>query len=929
MKPLKITLALAIVAGLGVSAALSEKPTTTANRAALKKQLEAGNFKDAYEGFRQMALDPADDPRKVGDDLTQAATALQQLGRIDELDDLREAVIRTHAKNWRLLWSAAETYLAFDNYGFIIAGKFYRGQHRGGGQAVNSFERDRVRALQLMVQAMPLAAADRAHDDVASFYLDIARLLLANRGYDEAWRLQTLTAIGALPDYAEGWYYGHTPAGAPVDAEGNPVYYRVPKSFDKAANDGERWRWSLAQAVEFAPGRKNEVRWQLADFLSNQFGVQTMAYYGRFFFGQDEDDETKKNESGTYSLQTLADDETIARLASGIKRFKLPAEFDFIKLYAQIAAEPQTGYGYQALEQLAQIYENRRQYPKAADYWRSAIKQYGPGDNNYRQQRLDQIVGNWGRFEPIASQPAGHGATVDFRFRNGNSVSFEAHEINMPKLLDDVKAYLKSRPNQLDWQKINIGDIGYRLVQENQRQYVGAKVAEWKLPLKPRPDHFDRRITVTTPLQKPGAYLLVAKMADGNTSQIIVWLEDTVIVKKPLDKGMFYFVADALTGEPIAKANLEFFGYRQMQVRNTNQFNLEIANFADLTDANGQLIGRPKPDENQYQWIITATTPSGRFAYLGYTSVWAPQYYDAEYNQTKVFTITDRPVYRPEQTVKFKFWIRRAKYDQPDTSDFANQNFTVEIHDPLGGKALSKVFTTDAYGGIEGAFPLTADAKLGVYQLTVVNFSAGGSFRVEEYKKPEFEVSVEAPTEPVMLGEKITAKLKAKYYFGSPVTKAKVHYKVTRTNYSQQWYPIGEWDWLYGPGYWWFAYDSPWYPGWRNWGCRRPIPWWGWNRGQDPPEIVADRQVEIGPDGTLPIEIDTADPSRRRPSIRHHGGGRRSVAAHDRRDRQSACRPQAVQGIRLGRSGILPRRRCDPRRLFRPDARRQAGARRR
>ena len=225
---------------------------------------------------------------------------------------------------------------------------------------------------------------------------------------------------------------------------------------------------------------------------SSQFGVQTMAYYGRFFCGQDEDDDTKKNESGTYALHTLSDDETIARLATGIKRFKLPDEFNCIKIYEQIAAEPQTGYGEQAREQLAQIFENRRQYPKAADDWRTAIEEYGPGDNNYRQQRLDQIVGNWGRFEPSACQPAGQGATVDFRFRNGNKVSFEAHEIKVPKLLDDVKAYLKSRPKQLDWQKINIGDIGYRLVQENQQQYLGDKVAGWDLELKPRPDHVDR-----------------------------------------------------------------------------------------------------------------------------------------------------------------------------------------------------------------------------------------------------------------------------------------------------------------------------------------------------------------------------------------------------------------------------------------------------
>ncbi|HEV2972109.1 MAG TPA: MG2 domain-containing protein, partial [Pirellulales bacterium] len=769
----------------------------------------------------------------------------------------REAVIRAHLRNWRLLWRAAETYLSYDNYGFLVAGKFYRGQHRGGGQAVNSFERDRVRALQLMVQAMHLAAADSVKNDIAGFYFDFARLLLGNRGYDEAWRLQNLTDLSQLPDFVEGWYYGHTPEGAPVGVDGNPIFYRVPKSFDKAVSDGELWRWALEQATELAPSRKNESRWQLADFLQNQFGVQTMAYYGRFFARQDEADDSKKNGSGTYALQTLADGETIARLAIGIKRFKLPAEFDFINIFEQIAAEPQSGYGAQALEQLSQIYENRRQYPKAADYWRRAIKQYGPGDRNYRQQRLDQIVGNWGRFEPIMSQPAGKGATVEFRYRNGSKVSFEAHEIKVAELLADVKAYLKTRPNQLDWQKTNIGDVGYRLVTENQQQYLGAKVADWDLELKPLADHFDRRVTVSTPLQKAGAYLLTAKMADGNTSHIIIWLEDTVIVKKPLDKGMFYFVADAITGEPIPKANLEFFGFRQAQVRDKNQFNLEISSFAEFTDANGEFIGHPKQDDNQFQWMVTATTPSGRFAYLGYTSVWYPTYFDAEYNETRVFSITDRPVYRPEQKVKFKFWIRHAKYDEPDVSDFANQHFTVEIHDPLGQKALSKVFTTDAYGGLEGEFPLPADAKLGTYQLSVVNFSAGGSFRVEEYKKPEYEVTVDAPTEPVMLGEKITAKVKAKYYFGSPVTKAKVHYKVLRTNYSQQWYPTGEWDWLYGPGYWWFSYDDPWYPGWLDWGCRRPIPWW-WNQGQDPPEVVADRQVDIGADGAVPVEIDTA-----------------------------------------------------------------------
>ncbi len=495
-----------------------------------------------------------------------------------------------------------------------------------------------------------------------------------------------------------------------------------------------------------------------------------------------------------------------------------------------------------------------------------------------------------------------------------------------------MKQYLKSNPNQLDWQKLNIADLGYRLVQEKQDQYLGERVAQWDLELKPRPQHFDKRITVSTPLQKAGAYLLTAKMADGNTSQIIVWLEDTAIVKKPLSKAMYYYVGDAVSGAPIGKANVEFFGYRQRQVGN-KQFTIDVQDYAEHTDGDGQLVVQSKEHDNEFQWIVTATTPEGRLAYLGFTNVWSGDYYDSQYNETKVFTITDRPVYRPGQKVQFKFWVRHAQYDQEDKSDFANQTFNVEIQNPKGEKVLSKTYTADAYGGIEGELELPADATLGVYQLYVVNHG-GGSFRVEEYKKPEFEVSVDAPTEPVMLGDKIKATIKAKYYFGSPVTDAKVKYKVLRSNYSGTWYPVGRWDWLYGPGYWWFACDYSWYPGWSEWGCKRPAQSWWWRfQPQQPPEVVAEREVPIGAgrhggSGNR-HRGGQVDSSRSGPSIHDYGGSGRSIAAHDRRPRQCAGGAQAVQGVRVARSGLLPRGRFDSCRDAGANAGPQSGARRR
>ena len=833
----------------------AEPQDNTMQREQLLKTFRAGNYKDAYEGFRKLALDPKDDSRKVGSDLGMGVQALQQLNRAAEIDEFLEATIAVHKANWRLLWAGAQTYQQIPHQGFMIAGKFERGGHRGGGQPINAQDRDRVRALQLMAQAIPLARQDSERAEGARYFLSLSNMLLSGRGYREAWRLQYLTDLSVLPDYEPGWGYYMPRRGAPVDDQGNPVYHSVPKSWEDAKSDGQRWRWCLEQAMEFDAGRLQEVRMEFANFLHEQLGVQTMAEYG-WFFGRAAIDDTQTNESGTYALHTLKETETIARLATGIKRFDLPDEFNYIKIYQQVAEEDKGAPRESSLVQLASIFENRRQYPRAAEYWRKAIEVAAnpPQRQNY-QQRLEQIVGKWGRFEPIVTQPAGQGATVEYRFRNGAAVELTAHELLVPKLLDDVKAYIKSRPAQLDWQKLNIADLGYRMVQENQQQYVGRQVASWKLDLQPREKHFDKRITITTPLQQPGAYLVKAKMADGNTSLIIVWLADTAIVKKPLDGKTYYFVADAVTGKPVAKANVEFFGWRQEQ-RGVRNFEVLTKQFAEYAGADGQVIPNPGDQPQDYQWLVIARTREGRFAYLGFTNVWYGRIYDAQYNQTKVFTITDRPVYRPGQTVDYKFWVRHAQYDQEDTSDFAGRQFAVEFYNPKGERILQKNVTADAYGGIEGKFELPADAMLGVYRMNLPNYG-GGMFRVEEYKKPEFEVTVDAPAEPVMLGEKVQATIKAKYYFGSPVTQAKVKYKITRTSYSERWYPIAPWDWLYGSGYWWFAYDYDWYPGWKAWGCRRPMPFW-FPRPHQPPEVVADREVEIGPDGEVKVEIDTA-----------------------------------------------------------------------
>jgi uncharacterized protein YfaS (alpha-2-macroglobulin family) len=866
-----------LVASFGVWRLTAGAPSLQDQRTQFTKAYNDGNFKVAYEGLKKLALDPKNDATQVGKDLALAINALNRLGRTEEVDDFREAVIKVHAKNWRLLAAAAHTFTDGNHYGFMVAGQFKRGGHRGGGHIVNSLQRDRTRSLQLMEQAVSLSKNENDKVALADLHLQFANLILQGAGYGDAWRLQYLTDLSKLPDYEEGYWHhrnrNHT--GAPVDDKGDPILHKVPKSYDAAQTDGERWRWLLVQAMEFDASRTSEVDMIFADFMKSQLGVQTMAHFGWRFGGIEENDEPKKEQTGTFALHTLKDNETIARLATGLKRLSIPDEYNWIKIYLRVADRAKTSWGEQALNNLAQEFEDRRQYPRGADYWKRAIRDYGTGSDQWRQKRLDQIVGNWGRFENVQSQLPNKESILDFRFRNGNKVNFEAHEIDVPRLLNDVKAYLLSNPgNRLDWNKMNVQNIGHRLVFEGQTQYLKGKVHEWAVDLKPRPAHVDERVTLKTPKLNAGAYLITAQMANGNLSRIVLWVNDTVLIKKLLDNQSLYYVADAVSGAPLENADVEFFGWKQVQVvPNQNQFNVLTTRLREKTDKDGQLILGADKLPHDYQWLVTATTkPNGeqreplgsaRHAYLGFTNVWYNRRHDPEYNADRTFVITDRPVYRPENTVQFKMWTAHSKYDQPDVSNFAGQAFKVRIHDPKGEKIFDKNYTADEYGGIHGDFPTTRNITLGSYRIEVldptgnVRHYGASTFRLEEYKKPEFEVKINAPTEPVKLGDKITATIESKYYFGAPVTSAVVKFKVMRQPHSSRWYPVSRWDWMYGNGYWWFAADYDWYPGFAEWGCFRPImPWWG--RGQEQPEIVMEAEMPIGPDGKVDVVIDTA-----------------------------------------------------------------------
>ncbi len=886
-----------ILSSAGLMATTMEQPPAEM-RAQAKKFYDENNFNDALQLYRTLALDPENSGKEAPGDLAAAIACLNDLGLVHEADELIATSTETHKSNFRLLAGAAQAYSGeIEDGGFVIAGTFERGGHRGGGQWASVADRDRVRSLQLLLEA--IALAEKENDATAAERADLwqrvgDQISSARRG--EAWKLQDLTDLNVLPDfeisdgggglgmgiYGRGGWGGQN-KGAPVDQGGNPVFHHKPQSWDTAKSDGERWRWAMAQVVLHVADRRSQVDLEWAGFLQSQFGVGASAVGGppviREAADGGEAGGEKPRPSGEWAAYELADSETIAKLTTGVKRFALPEEFNSITILKAVIARHDESKR-EALESLVNERMNRHQYWQAADLHREILKlATDKDDRQIVQARIDQIIRNWMQIESTSVQPAGKGATLDIRYRNGNKATFVARPIRIDELLADVRKYIESKPEQLDGVKLQIDNIGWMLIRNDETKYLEKSVAKWELDLKAPDNHFDAMTTVTTPLQKAGAYWVTAKMNDGNEARIVLWVADTAISRKRVEEGTMYYVADAVTGAPIDRAEMEFFGWRQEYRQNRN-YEIFTSRFAGRTDADGLSTPDPKDLIPQNQWIVIARTKDGRLAYDGFMGVWNPEKLQPlDYSPLKVYSITDRPVYRPGHAVKYRLWTRKPRFDADDNS-YADKKCWVQIRNPKGDIVSEVEARTDRWAGVDGEWTIPTDGTLGTYIIGIAeevlvavaveengvtkfvtkpqrNMIGNGSFVVEEYRKPEYEVKIEAPDKPVKLGEKIQAKIVAKYFFGAPVKEAKVHYKVERTKKDSRWYPVARWDWLYSPGYWWFAPEYQWYPGFNRWGCLPPIrPWWNWS--PDPPEVVVEGDAAIGEDGTFLVDIDTA-----------------------------------------------------------------------
>ena len=150
------------------------------------------------------------------------------------------------------------------------------------------------------------------------------------------------------------------------------------------------------------------------------------------------------------------------------------------------------------------------------------------------------------------------------------------------------------------------------------------------------------------------------------------------------------------------------------------------------------------------------------------------------------YVYTDRPVYRPGHTVHIKAVVRRDKGDTLDLPD--DNTLQLRVTDADGKQVLEKDEPVSAHGTVTADLTLESDAALGYYSIALLrngqNAAGMGSFYVEEYKKPEYQVTVKATSLRVLQGNPIQATIEARYFFGEPVEGAKVKYVVHTSTHS-------------------------------------------------------------------------------------------------------------------------------------------------
>ena len=358
------------------------------------------------------------------------------------------------------------------------------------------------------------------------------------------------------------------------------------------------------------------------------------------------------------------------------------------------------------------------------------------------------------------------------------------------------------RPSEKKWVHLNVRNLqnlNIRLSRLNitaDNEYDAQNEATYKMLLKKttklhqkdfsrnyygRPDYEEVKDSIEIGGNLPlGAYLM--EVTSDNTGiapqrELFYVSNLAVMIQQLPDDRHRYVVVNATDGQPVLGAKIVL--YDRNYDDKTGKFK-RVIHARMTTDDQGEAYFK-NVDGNVLIYTSTDKFAPAKDIYLS-----RARYYEKKDDETKYQLFTDRAIYRPGQKVHATAVSYIVKKGLDASVPGKSMELKFILRDANWKQVAEQKATTDEYGTASVDFELPQGGQTGMYHVSVNN-RANSSFRVEEYKRPTFEITFPKVNEKYNWGDTVVVKASAKTYAGVPVQGAKVEYQVTRRNQLWWW----------------------------------------------------------------------------------------------------------------------------------------------
>jgi uncharacterized protein YfaS (alpha-2-macroglobulin family) len=377
---------------------------------------------------------------------------------------------------------------------------------------------------------------------------------------------------------------------------------------------------------------------------------------------------------------------------------------------------------------------------------------------------------------PVAQLSTDHPSDVTIIYRNVSQIDAALYDAGLPSAL-------LGAPWQL-----------------NEFQPERGLLRTWSLPVENVQDEAGTLVLSLADggVLPTGIYLLEisAPEVDANSvywqrQQALLVVSDTNLVIKQMPSEVRVWATDLASGLPAAGRELTLY----------DNFGSEVG--VATTDAEGLANFNYQPIETYMMNMTVVSNTPGESGFGAANSEWntgvSPWQYNVNYTTSLeapefAYIYTDRPIYRPGDTVYFKGILREAdygRYNLPERESVTVKVEYISFFEPSEDLGIEQELTLDEFGAFDGEFTVPASAGLGLYRIYLdspdfIDF-ASREFQVAEYRTPEFQVMVTPAQEEAFRGDTVDVVVEARYFFGAPAGDLPVNWTIYQQPYTLPW----------------------------------------------------------------------------------------------------------------------------------------------